>query len=255
MYSFNSLQVDLKNEVSKINGQVALKVKFLNSDETFEYNAYAQVWAASVIKIPLVCTVYKQINEKQIYDQERHIIKQENRVDGSGIAKLFSTSTEFTIHDLIVMTLTISDNSATNELIDIVGVGATETYMHKLGLVNTTLRHKMMVKAGKGPNLTTATDITTLLEKLYKKVIPGKDEVLNFMKHTRLRDRLPRKIPNTVEVANKPGSLPEAMHDVGVVFSANPFIFSFLSDDQKDKEITREVISNCAKSCFDYSNQ
>ena len=149
--------------------------------------------------------------------------------------------------------LDISDNAGTNEIVDIIGWENVEKYMHQLGLLNTTFRHKMMIKAGRGPNFTTAQDITMLLEKLYNNEIPGATQILTILKQQQDRRRIPLLLPNDIEISNKTGSLEKAVHDAGIIYTKNPFIFVFLSDDQEDKILTNEVLSNCAKLCFDYS--
>jgi beta-lactamase class A len=235
---FETLSKKLNKELSKLNQYVGLKVKYLDSGQEFTHNEKKQFWAASLIKVPLACTVYKQVEEKKLDLAARYKIARENVVDGSGIAKLFDPGTEFTLHDLNVLNLTISDNSATNQLVDIVGWESVEKYMHELELNNTAFKHKMQIKAGRGPNLTTAEDMSLLLEMMYKDQIPGGHGLLEIMKHSGLRNRIPRFIPNEVLISRKPGSLYEGVHDVGIVHSKEPFIFCFLSDDQEDKTLT-----------------
>jgi beta-lactamase class A len=250
--TFTTLTTQLDASLSKLLGSVSLKVKFLSSDAEYFYKQDEQFWAASVIKIPIACVVYMQQFSGVLDSSLRHKIKPENRVEGSGIAKIFDSDTAFTLHDLLVLAITISDNSATNELIDIIGWESVENYMKELGLENSTFRHKMMITAGRGPNLTTAQDMAILLEKLYTHEIPGSKELIEIMKHTRLRDRISARIPNNIPIAHKPGSLPKAMHEVGIVYSKNPFIFCFFSDDQEDKEITRRVLGECAQCCYEF---
>ena len=85
--------------------------------------------------------------------------------------------------------------------------------------------------------------------------MPGSKEVLELMQEQVDRTRIPLYIPNDVKISYKNGSLQQAMHEVGIVYSKNPFIFCFFSDDQKNKRKTNEVLSKCAKDCFNYSIQ
>lgn len=249
---FSELEKEVRSLIDTLGGNVGLYIKFLNDNRVIEHNPNKQIWAASVIKILISTTAYKLLNSNKL-PEKTYPIQTGNRVDGSGISKLLDNKTVFTTRDLIVLTMTISDNSATNQLIDVVGRDEIDSQIDEIGLQNTEFKHKMMIKEGKGPNLTTASDISKLLEMLYKKDLPGSEDLLEIMNHANITDRIMAFIPNDVRVAHKTGSLQYALHDVGIVYSANPFIFCFLSDDQKDKEKTRKVLSECAKLCFDYS--
>lgn len=113
----------------------------------------------------------------------------------------------------------------------------------------------MMIAAGRGPNLTTAEDMGKLLEMLHNNKLGGSKQLLRVMNEVTLRTRIPAKIPNDIKIPHKEGSLKEAVHDVGIVYGENTFIFYFLSDDQKDKEKTHAVLSSLAKECFYYKNK
>ena len=243
----------LNKELKKLDGIVGLFVKFLTSNETFVYNENEQFWAASVIKVPIALTFYKHIKEKNINDSEKVKISEDNYVQGSGVVKLLDENNKYSYKDLITLMLVVSDNTATNQIIDFIGWESVEKYMIEIGLENTTFKHKMMIKAGRGPNLTTAKDMSDLLEKMYKIELSGSDFILQIMQEQLDRTRIPLYIPNEIPIAHKFGTLSEALHEIGIVFSKNPFIFSFFSDDQKDKRLTNKVLSRCAKLCFDYS--
>lgn len=250
---FDELENLIDEQLLALSGDVSLYVKFLKTNETVKFNENQQIWAASVIKIPIVCEFYRQVEEKRIDLSSKVIIKDTNRVEGSGVAKLLHKELQYTYNDLVTLMLAVSDNSATNEIVDLIGWENVEKYMHQLKLTDTTYRHKMMITAGRGPNLTTASDVTLLLEMLYKKTIPGSHQIINILKKQQDRTRIPLYLPNDIEIAHKTGSLEYAMHDVGIIFTKNDFIFSFLSDDQVNKRLTNEVLSSIAKFCFEYA--
>lgn len=251
--TFEQLKENLLTELKTLGGEVGVKVKFLTTGEEFTFNEDLQFWAASVIKIPIACEFYRQVEDGKLNEKDKTKITEDNYVEGSGITRLLDKEDTFTFRDLVVLMLTISDNTATNQLVDAVGWEAIEAYMKKLGLSNTTFRHKMMIKAGRGPNFTTAKDTTTLLEKIYRSDIPGSAKILEILKQQQDRRRIPLYLPNDVDIAHKPGSLEKAVHDVGIIYAKTPFIFAFFSDDQEDKNLTNEVLSTCAKLCYTYS--
>jgi len=252
---FEKLSTKLYDRLSALEGAVSLYAKFINSNHEYKYNDDKQFWAASIIKIPIALTFYKSFSKKNIALSDRLKIDDDNFVDGSGIMNLLDKGLELTYKDLITLMLVVSDNTAANQIIDFIGWESVGDYMKQLGLKDTKFKHKMMIKAGRGPNLTTAQDIGTLLEKMYNDELPGSREILKIMQEQLDRTRIPLYIPNDIKISYKNGSLAEAMHEVGIVYSRKPFIFSFFSDDQKDKRKTNEVLSTCAKDCFDYSIQ
>ena len=252
---FEKLSSQLSDRLSTLEGDISLYVKLINSRREFKYNETKQYWAASVIKIPIALTFFKTLETKNVELTDRLTVNNNNFVNGSGIVKLLDIGLKLTYRDLITLMLVVSDNTTANQIIDFIGWESVEKYMKQIGLKDTTFRHKMMIKAGRGPNLTTAQDMVFLLEKMYKKELPGSVEILEIMQEQVDRTRIPLYIPNDIKISYKNGSLSEAMHEVGIVNSKNTFIFCFFSDDQKDKRETNEVLSKCAKDCFDYSLQ
>lgn len=239
--------------VKTLNGDVALSVKFLGSHKTIHINADKQFWAASVIKIPVACEFFRQVEAGSLKKETRVKVAKINKVEGTGILAFLDKDTELTLNDLAILMLDTSDNCAANQLIDTIGWENVEKYMTTLGLKNTTFRHKMMIKAGRGPNYTTASDMQLLLEKIYEEEIPGARDIVEILTHQQDRRRIPVYLPNTIKIAHKTGSLPQAVHDVGLIYAKEPFAFCFLSDNQKDKVKTSEVLAQCAKLCFDYT--
>ena len=251
--NFTKLENSLSRQLSRLEGIVALKVLFLNDKNQFDYNSTIEFWAASVIKVPTACAFYNMATEQKLDTNQLVNIDKPNYVKGSGLLKLLNRKDKFTYDDLITLMLTISDNTAANQILDYVNPEYVEKYAKSIGLRKTTCRHKMMLKAGKGPNITTAEDMTLLLQKLYNNEVFGSKRILNIMQEQLDRSRVPRLLPNNVAVSYKNGSLPKAMHEIAIVYGKEPFTFCFFSDDQEDKELTNKVLSNCAKICFDYS--
>lgn len=243
------------DSISTLSGTISVYIKYLRTNDEIRINEQIQMSAASIIKIPILCEFYNQVNQDKV-DVKRWIkIKNENIVEGSGVLKLLNQKTEYTIHDIARFMIILSDNSATNEIVDLIGWENIEAYMKKLSLSQITFRHKMMIKAGRGENLITAEDIGSLLEKIYRGQIDGFAEILDIMKLQQLRNYLPKLIPQDIQIASKTGASGDVLHDVGIVFSHNPFIFIFLSEQQKLREETGKILSQCAKHCFDYSTK
>lgn len=248
------LEKEIIKIVNPLSGNISIYIKYLLTNDEIKFNEQMQMRAASIIKIPILCTFYNQIKQNN-FDIEKWVkIKDKNIVEGSGVLKLLNRETEYMIYDLARLMIILSDNSATNEIIDIIGWKSVETYMKKISLNQITFRHKMMVKAERGENLITAENIGNLLEKIYRNSIEGSSEMMQILKSQQMKSYLPKLLPKNIRVANKTGMLVDSLHDVGIVFSKTPFIFVFLSEEQKSREETGKILSQCAKLCFNYPN-
>lgn len=252
---FNQLSEKINATLTKLSGDVSVQIKFPETGEIYCYSEDKQLWAASVIKLPILCYFFEKVSQETIDPEVLTTIKSENFVRGTGIVHLLDHSREYSYMDLVKLMIILSDNAATNEIVDLLGWENINNWLSEQGMINSTFKHKMMIAAGRGPNLTTAFDTTLLLENLYFKKYPFSEEMINLLNEVKLRDRIPVFLPNDIVVAHKTGSLPQAVHDVGIIYANNPFIISFLSDDQLDKMETRLTIANIAKLCFDYATQ
>ncbi|MFC1621961.1 serine hydrolase [Patescibacteria group bacterium] len=246
---------EVKELVKKLDGNIGVYVKFLNSGETIEINADLQFQAASIIKIPILTEFFRQVEEGDLKLNRKIKIKEENLVKGSGIVHLLDKNNEYTLEDLAKLAVILSDNASTNEIVDLIGPENVKKHIEKLGLEKTTFKHKMMIKANGGPNLTTPKEISILLEKLYNNELAYSEKILDIMTESKLRHGIPSLIPNEIKISHKTGNLQNTVHNVAVIYAKNPFIMSFLSNNQKDKRFTNKVMAECAKLCFAYANK
>ena len=132
--------------------------------------------------------------------------------------------TRITLRDLATMMVAVSDNSATNVLIDRVGMENVNALLDSLGLVHTRLRRKMMdlKAASEGrENISTPREMMTLLEALYRGKVLNKtmtDDFFNMLS-THKESWIPRDLPGGIKIANKPGELEAVRNDSGVIFA------------------------------------
>lgn len=134
--------------------------------------------------------------------------------------------TRLTNRDLAVMMVAVSDNSATNVLIDRLGMDNVNALLDSLGLHHTRVRRKMMdIKAAADgrENVSTPEEMLTLLEKLYQGKVLGQEMTADFFKvlGTHKNSFIPRDLPDGLQIANKPGELEAVRNDSGIVFLHN----------------------------------
>lgn len=214
---------------------------------------------ASVIKVPILVDLYCQRDEGRLSLDETMQLKDEWKVDGSGILKELHVGLELTLLDLATLMIVISDNTATNMIIDRLGTESVNRRMRALGLQSTVLARKMydFEQAALGKeNLCTPQDIMLLLKLMAEGKISSKStsmEMLEIMARQQYRDRIPLLLPEGTRIANKTGSITGVAHDVGVVYtSGGPYILCVMSKGIADKIAADRAIAEVSKVIYDH---
>ena len=130
--------------INQHEGDVSVLIRNLETGEQFAWRERVVVPTASLIKLPVMVTAYRRA-ESGLLDLSRQIeLKDEDKVPGSGIlSNHFSAGTKISIRDAIRLMMRYSDNTATNLVIDQMGLPATSTQMEALGYPETRLHAKV----------------------------------------------------------------------------------------------------------------
>jgi beta-lactamase class A len=242
---------------------VGVAILDLTDHRAFYLNAEATYPTASTIKIAVLAELYRQNARTGSGAKlgDNYMMDGKDVVGGSDImGGLTPGITKLTNRDLATMMIAVSDNSATNVLIDRVGVENVNAWLAGLGLKETRLRRHMMdVKAAQAGRENTATphELVTLLDALHKGDALGKPGTDDFFKTlgTGKMSYIPRLLPDGVRTANKPGDLDAVRNDAGVVFVPNrPFAIAVMTTfgrDHWEQEMAIARISRAAWSYFD----
>jgi beta-lactamase class A len=157
--------------------------------------------------------------------------------------------TRLTLRDLATMMVAVSDNSATNVLIDRVGMPNVNAMLDSLGLTHTRLRRKMMdlqaAKEGR-ENISTPREMMTLLDAIYHGKVLNKESTADFfqMLSTNKDSWIPRDLPADLKIANKPGALEAVRNDSGVVFvEGRPYVICVMTSFLRNERDGEEAIS------------
>ena len=207
----------------------ALWYKNLQSGEVVEVNGEVVYPAASVIKLAIMVEAFRQAATGDLFFDSLYSVHESRVAGGSGILKELHAGIAVSLRDLVKMMIVLSDNTATNMVIDLVGMQAVNDTLARLGLKDTVLKRKLMG----GPfyarpdyslaidNTLTARDIGRLLALLTagQVVDPASDAgMLEFLLHQQVNDRLPLLLPAPAKVAHKTGEFQTTRHDAGVVY-------------------------------------
>ena len=212
---------------------------FLHEDEVF-----AQ---ASSIKIAVLANFYLQAEQGKLKLTDLYTVQSSDLVPDSDIMNgLTPGVTRLTLRDLATMMVAVSDNSATNVLIDRLGMPNVNAMLGSLGLTHTRLRRKMMdlqaAKEGR-ENISTPREMMALLAAIYRGKVLNQDSAADFFKvlSTNKDSWIPRDLPADLKIANKPGALEGVRNDSGVVFvEGRPYVIcvmtAFLGNERDGEE-------------------
>jgi beta-lactamase class A len=184
--------------------------------------------AASVIKIPLLCTLYAEAAAGRVRLDERLPVGE--RVPGSGVLRHLPDVAELSVRDHAMLMTIVSDNTATNRLIDRIGLDRVVARLAEWGCRTTALRRRMfdLDAAARGEdNVATPRELAGLLLRLVRGELVDRatsDAVLAVLEQTQDGESIRRYLPAGTRVAHKTGSLERVRNDAAIVFGARPVV-------------------------------
>ena len=221
-------------------GKIGFYYKNLATGEELMYQEQMPMMAASVIKLFIMAEAYRQIQAGTLSKDQLVTIHKADCVPSCGALTYMHEGLQVTVEDLYTLMIILSDNSATNFLIDIVGEEQVNQLIAELGYTTTRLNRKMFdaEKSARGiQNYITAREVGDLLEQMYlgRLVSPeASADMIRVMKDQRLNSKIPfiiHTIPGRAPIAHKTGEDTGITHDVGIVFTEQPFILVFCGNE------------------------
>jgi beta-lactamase class A len=212
---------------------------------------------ASSIKICVLAELYRQAQQGKLKLTDLYTVNAADLVQDSDImGGLTPGVTQITLRDLATMMVAVSDNSATNVLIDRVGMDNVNAFLKAQGLRDTRLRRKMMdlKAAAEGrENVSTPNEMLNLLQALYRDEILNKEMTADFFKvlSTHKDSWIPRNLPDDLRIADKPGALEGVRNDSGVIFvDKRPYVLCVMTTYLHRERDGEEAISNISLAAW-----
>jgi beta-lactamase class A len=268
-------QVDQKvrERIQGFQGHVSLYAKNLDTGASYGLLADEPVRTASTIKLAIMMECFAEAAEGKMKWTEPLTITKEEKVSGAGIAQELSEGDQLPIRDMVDLMIVLSDNTATNLILNRIGGNAVNTRMAQLGLKQTRVMRKILgdrndvkpfptgiTDEGNKPEnkkwgigRTTPHEMVTILEKLYRGELVNKaasDEMIGILKRQRDHDGLGRDMKD-VTIANKSGALDTLRSDVGIIYSKHgPIAMAVTVDDMREVNWTPDNPGLLLISCL-----
>jgi beta-lactamase class A len=241
-------------------GVMGVAIRDLTDGKEFTLNADDVFPTASSIKLPMLAELYRQSQTGSGAKlTDLYTFRREDLVPDSAIMENLTPGTSrVTNRDLAGFVVAVSDNSATNVLIDRVGMENVNHMLDSLGLHQTRLRRKMMdinaAKEGR-ENVSTPREMAALLEALHRGKLLNPEMTKDFfnLMCTTKDSPIPRLLPEGTRIANKPGELDGVRTDSGIVFlKQRPYVISVMTTYAHDEHAASQAISNISLIAYRY---
>jgi beta-lactamase class A len=248
VHAQNSLDSEVKPLVNSFKGKVSLFAKNLDTGETYALNADERVRTASTIKIAVMIEAFARVAEGKIKWSDEVVLTKEKKVSGSGILAELSDGLHLTLRDAVNLMMILSDNTATNLVLEVLTTDAVNARMESLGFKNIKIMRKVgsggESRAGKDPEnkkyglgMATPREMVLVMEKLDRGEIISpavSKEMIELMKREQARYAIGRDLWD-LEMASKYGALDRLRSAIAILYTKHGRIaMAITCDDMPD---------------------
>lgn len=248
---------EIEKIISQVEGKVCISFYDLDTSDGFSIDGNKKVLSASMIKLLILAELMKQISQNNFSLSDTIMIENSMKTGGDGVLKELNAGHCFTLKELATLMIIVSDNQATNILIDFLGMENINQLGKELALKETFLKRKMMdseaIKNGHD-NYTCADDISLLLKSIYQEKLINKKAsqlMLNILLKQQQGERLQRYLPGDIKIAHKCGDLDNLENDGGIIWLANKtYILVILTNGMPNLQC-KQTIGKISKFIYD----
>ena len=244
-----SLSERIEPLIAKHQGTVCVAIKHLATGETFFHRPQEVVPTASLIKFPVMIEYYRQVDAGKLSGDRMVTLTQEDKVPGSGIlTDHFANSSVLPLETINHLMIAFSDNTATNLVLDQIGIANVAKTMQQLGLPETQIHSKVFRRDTSiaqdrsqkyGLGSTTAADMLSLLEQLHARKLVSPEASERMLTHLLSCDdktKLLRFLPKEIKGYHKTGAVNESRTDAGLLDTPSGWIAMVcLTSENQDK--------------------
>ena len=227
--------------------------------ERFSHNGQRRFVAASTVKIAIMVELFRRIDAGEMTPDDLHVLLAEEQANGSGVLRHLHAGLTPTLGDLAYLMMSISDNTATNILIDRLGIARIQATMRALGMQNSTLGRRMHGRPAlpeEADNWAVPDEYAAMIAAILQGRAASQASCEHMVALLELQQndrRIARHLPRTDRPrwGTKTGSLPDVANDVGFVITARgPLILAIFTRDVADPHQAEAVIGDVARAAF-----
>jgi beta-lactamase class A len=251
-----SLNHDVRNLARRFPAATALDVLDLQTGYNAGFNAARSMPAASTIKLPVMVEVFTQLEAGRFDLQHRVTLEPSDKDYGSGVLCDAPAWTTYPVSELVEKMIDISDNTATNMLIRLVGRHSINRQMSDLGLERTHLSGDVRTDgwAIRQSLRTSPADLVRLLSLMARRTLVDQwssNEMILILEADQINTLLPEPLPPDIPIAHKTGSLDDTLNDAGIVFAANaPYVIAVMTTALPSTDLGRSFIHSVSRLAY-----
>lgn len=227
--------------------------------ERWSHNGDRKFRAASTVKIPLMVEIYRKVDRGELSLDDLHTLREGEKARGSGVMLHFHDGIQMTINDIMYLMISISDNTATNLLIEKAGMDAVNATIGELGMTGSNLGREMKGRPaveGELENWSTPDDYALVVQKILDGEAASAESceamtaMLELQQNTR---RISRYLPESDDIrwGSKTGSIKGVTNDAGFVLTPKGrAIVSVYCEGFPDQHLGEEAIGDISRAVF-----
>lgn len=228
---------EIDNKIKNLKGHVGYYFIDCESNETHGFNEEDEFLAASVIKFPIYLSICRFVSRNEVSFKTKVVVRNEDKLPSCGGLNCFTGDVEIDIESLCNLMIRLSDNTATNVLINYFGMDKLNNEFASIGLVKTKIYRLLFdsVAASKGlENKICLKELASLLKQIYDKTFINEEYstyINNCLSEQQVNHKIPGYIVDDIKIAHKTGEDDNLTNDIGIVYAKHPFIICFAGHD------------------------
>ena len=212
--------------------------------------------AASLAKLPIAIELMRRADMGQFDLRERFDTSEEPRVGGAGVLDILDPATQLTLGELCALMLVVSDNTAANFLLELIGMGEVNETLSRINLKRTKLARRFMdvdARAAGRDNVTSASDMLTVMGLIRGNALPGGRRLRETLAAQQSFSELAEGyLPVGATLAHKDGTLEGVVHDCGIVSGPGGVgLYCILTAEQADVPAARAAVGQTLRLLWD----